>query len=591
MPLLPIGIASLVLVTAPAPPATPVPEPAYDGKPLSQWARQLKSDKEEDRRRAAEALAGLAIESRRAVPALLGAIGGKGVNEAVEALVRIGPAAVPALTAALWDEDRARRAAALYVLGLLGDRARPATAAVTAALGDCDPLVRGVAAQTLGRIGPPSAVPALLPLLDQEDEVRRSALLALLDLRAEARVVVPILVKWLRAEDVPQRRLAAGELGGLGPEAVPAVAALVEALKDEGKGVRADAIRSLGRIGPGARAAVPALSAVLAGDGPAEDRLAAAEALWLIAQPAEVAAALKRWPMEPRGGWRVPAALLLWRIDKGPEAVAALADVIAHGKLPDRLAALDAVRWIGPGARAALPALTPALRDKDPYLRTAAALALGRLGRHGRPAARDLAALLGDEDAHVRLAAALALWQGGDPEGLKRLVAGLRAADPEVRAEAAMLLSFGGRSAKDAAPALRAALADGDASVRRAAAGALGMIDDGPETLTALVEALRDRNGPVRDAAALALGGGFGARAAPAVPGLVKALWDEEPQVRSDAAEALGRIGPGAKAATAALVAVLGSPDLEPAPSAAAEALGLIGPAARPALPALREAL
>jgi HEAT repeat protein len=82
------------------------------------------------------------------------------------------------------------------------------------------------------------------------------------------------------------------------------------------------------------------------------------------------------------------------------------------------------------------------------------------------------------------------------------------------------------------------------------------------------------------------------AEAEPAVPALVNALWDEESHVRSSAAEALGRIGPGAKKAVPALVALLqGEAAEDHVCSATAEALGLIGPAAEPAVPVLREKL
>src|SRR5262249_21998261 len=145
----------------------------------------------------------------------------------------------------------------------------------------------------------------------------------------------------------------------------------------------------------------------------------------------------------------------------------------------------------------------------------------------------------------------------GDREALKRLGDGLRAEDSDLRAAAVSQLTWFGKSAKELAPAVREALKDRSPAVRQTAANILGTIDGGPEALAALTEALRDREPGVRMAAAMGLGADFGPAAKSAVPSLVKALWDEEPQVRHNAAEALGRIGPEAKAATRALIAVL----------------------------------
>src|SRR5262249_9229287 len=148
--------------------------------------------------------------------------------------------------------------------------------------------------------------------------------------------------------------------------------------------------------------------------------------LWRVARHPDVAPTLKRWlkkEFDDQGPmWRVEAAALLWRIDKSPEAITALAEVLRHKESRERGAVLGAGIEIGPEARAALPALLPLLKDKDKNLRVSAAVALGRLGEHARPAARDLRGALDDSDAAVGLAAARALWLvGGDPGALERL--------------------------------------------------------------------------------------------------------------------------------------------------------------------------
>ena len=63
--------------------------------------------------------------------------------------------------------------------------------------------------------------------------------------------------------------------------------------------------------------------------------------------------------------------------------------------------------------------------------------------------------------------------------------------------------------------------------------------------MPALVAALRDANASVREAAAKALGG-IGPDAEPAIPGLVNLIRDYDPFVRGTAAGVLVRMGPAA---------------------------------------------
>jgi HEAT repeat protein len=598
---LPAWIAGLVVVALSSLPLKAAdPDPVYDGKRLSEWVKQLKSKKEADRERAGEAIASLAVESRAVVPALLESVSdGKETNQsAVTALIRIGPDAVPAVTAALWDDDVDKRRTALLVLGEMGSRARSATGAVLVALRDSDPWNRACAVRTLGSLGSPTAIPALLPLLDQDDrELRESAYYALKDLRADSKLLLPFLLKWARSKDAKQRDFALWQAGDLGAEAAPVVPALIAALKDEDVGHQVGAVKSLGQIGPAAKEAAPALAATLKDTNLADMYYVQwAEALWRIDRHPDVGPTLKRWLKmefgEGDGRWRVEAARLLWRIDRSPAAITALIDVLKRGEGLERRLALINLGGIGPEARAALPTMLPLLKDEDKNLRTDAAYALGRFGEHGKPAVGNLKGALDDKEPSVRFAAAVALWWiDRDREALSRLRDGLRAEGADARAAAVSHLGWLGKAAKEAAPAVRDALKDKAPLVRQAAAAALGGIDDGPDSLATLMEALRDREPAVRAIAASSLGTDFGPAAKAAVGALTKALWDEDASVRSNAAEALGRIGPEAKAATRALIAVLRSEEMEPEPSAAAEALGLIGPAAKEAVPVLRDKL
>ncbi len=95
-----------------------------------------------------------------------------GVKEtAVDALGRIGEAAVPQLIAALSDADPRVRAQAGRALARIGPPAKEAVPILTQRLDDPDEDVRQAAARALGQIGPAAAdaVPALVSLIESTD--------------------------------------------------------------------------------------------------------------------------------------------------------------------------------------------------------------------------------------------------------------------------------------------------------------------------------------------------------------------------------------------------------------------------------------
>jgi HEAT repeat protein len=119
----------------------------------------------------------------------------------LKALVNIGPAAVPALVAALRDSDIWLREGVAKALGEIGSPAAEAVPALAAALNDPEKDVRRNAAQALGGIGSPAAeaIPALAAALnDPEKDVRRNAAQALGEIGPAA---VPALVAALNDPD------------------------------------------------------------------------------------------------------------------------------------------------------------------------------------------------------------------------------------------------------------------------------------------------------------------------------------------------------------------------------------------------------
>jgi hypothetical protein len=131
-----------------------------------------------------------------------------------------------------------------------------------------------------------------------------------------------------------------------------------------------------------------------------------------------------------------------------------------------------------------LPALVGALKDTEPFVRQAAARALGDVGsRSVSPAAlAALKAAAKDNDPDVRRAAteayATILVGSATIDDVPALVATLKDTEPFVRQAAARALGkVGSRSVSPAAlTALKAAAKDDDPDVRRAATGAIGSI-------------------------------------------------------------------------------------------------------------------
>jgi HEAT repeat protein len=168
-----------------------------------------------------------------------------------------------------------------------------------------------------------------------------------------------------------------------------------------------------------------------------------------------------------------------------------------------------------------------------------------------------------------RQKAAQALWADFNmpalrPEEKASLLTGLlgalKDANSSVRSTVAhalnMLCGVVRAEAKQAVPALVAALRDTDPDVRGEVSGALGGIGpDAKAAVPALVGALKDPDTAVRAKTAWALGA-IGSDGKLVVPALAEALGDKKGGVRLEAAYALGSIGPEAKAAIPALKAV-----------------------------------
>jgi HEAT repeat protein len=151
-------------------------------------------------------------------------------------------------------------------------------------------------------------------------------------------------------------------------------------------------------------------------------------------------------------------------------------------------------------------------------------------------------------------------------------------ADPTLTAEAALALSFMGRTAFGP---LRGALASDDPVVRREALRSIGKLKeraplDARAVVPLLIKHASDSDAGVRTVAVTYLGiiheGG-----ADAVDALTTALADSEVDVRRSAASALGSFGPDAAPALPALKKAAGDPDPEVAREAGVSLVKLQG--------------
>lgn len=351
--------------------------------------KRLGDDNTNVRAASAWALGRIGPQAKDAIPALVKALSDPGYTAegaalwpvAAEALGRIGPAAVPALTGALGSSELQvvkGAAGAIHDIGPEAKDAVPALIAVlekpaiTAAGGDNTPDSHGSAMFALIGIGPAAkpAIPALIKLLDSENFHNQYwSCRALAAIGAEAKPAVPDLCR-LTKDAVPSVRrhaaMALGKIGsGVGDEGLKC---LIAAIEDPLEPVRQDAVVALGDLGSFAQPAIPAIEKALAGD-----RLAA----------------------------RAHAARSLWQITGETEqALKVLAEAIAN-PVEAEFAAATLVE-IGPAAKPAVPRLNEHLKSTDPLVRLSAAEALLTIEPDSQAAAATIEELKKSDSEEVR---------------------------------------------------------------------------------------------------------------------------------------------------------------------------------------------
>jgi HEAT repeat protein len=234
--------------------------------------------------------------------------------------------------------------------------------ALLAALDDPDPQVVSQAVYSLCRLHVPGAAAKMLPLLKPDSGgVYSTVAYQIGKLGPEARPAVPILVEMLRAGDFEGKIVAATGLGRMGATARPAVHDLVRALSTEEDAIKLRAVRSLGLVAEaGDKEAIAALLELLRSGSTPKVINAVISLARLGWTPEGNDRAVVEDVAESKdaGGAAVWARVMLARADGRQEQL--IDDLITQLGSKDHWdmeAAADALGWIGPPARRAIPPL------------------------------------------------------------------------------------------------------------------------------------------------------------------------------------------------------------------------------------------
>jgi HEAT repeat protein len=361
---------------------------------LEALVRLLADGSDEDRLKAAAEIRQRGRRARKAIPALVAALGDRKHEVASlcsDALAEHEAAAVP------------------HIVRVLDLYMRPGTKSIKR----IQLAQRGLMIDVLGRIGPEAtaAIPVLLRIYAGDDvlSVRLRAVRALWRIRGCTRETIDLLVKGLKAgivaSDESACAVAADALGEIGPEAHLAVPALLDAaavdprrrrfLKGPDRGIIAaeQALTSIGET------AIPGLVQAL---GVPRRAPIASRILSRIGEPAvpSLSAAVARDDIRCR--WALHSLALIG--GRAKRAIPAVKHALEHSSGHTLVAAGWAYWKITAHPTAAITAHCRALQDPSPTVRVSAARRLGQMGAFAKPALAALNARIDDPDGAVRSA-------------------------------------------------------------------------------------------------------------------------------------------------------------------------------------------
>jgi HEAT repeat protein len=523
------------------------------GKPaVSELRSMLKLDALDVRKLAVATLGMIGPDAVDAVPDLVAMLRDPQSElhgDALDSLASIGAPAVPALTAAVkQEEDPSLRKQSILALGRVG---KPAIPVLGGALTDKDPSVRLQAVTALGQTGPDAVATIAKAFGDEDAEVRQEAARVLGTMSKNDPGVVPALVKALRDPAAPVRNQATLSLQAIRPDAETVLNELIPLLEDKTLDIRLVAIRFLGEFGV---PAVPKLVGLLKDPEPAVWREASSTLEKLPAPEKVLFPALVPLVTDENVSARQNAVNILWRC--GPPAMPLLLEALKDKAPTVRLAAVRSLDKVTADSKVVFPALVQALDDEHPAVRGSAASTLGRFGTAALPS---LNVALKDKDSGVRQYAVLSLAQlaSAPKDVLPLLEAARKDENAKVRQSAAQSLkSFG----LPAVPLLIEMLADTDADVWKKAVESLKEMRARTQGMVKLLAAaIKDEKFAVRRGAAYVLS----RFEEEGVPALTEALRDPDPRVRWEAADSLRVVGPVGDKAIPALANLAVNDDTE----------------------------
>jgi len=474
-------------------------------------------------------------------------------------VVRASPTdrSVVALGRVLGDPDAKVRVAAAAAMGSSG-----LPDAVSPLLGHLDDgalEVRVEVARALGRLGDPRAVvPLIGKVQDSVSDVRRTVARALGDL-GDARATSALMIALQdTAQDVRVEAVTA--LGKLrADEATAAIAPLIEAPSNADAAsavplpgvrpgqsstgsaeVRAAALRALGRVG--SEGAVRALIGALAKDDPSAPRSPVRDAL-VLAGRASVPQLVALLSGSPTPQAAAGAALVLGALS-AREGLEPSVRAMQRGVLPLRhgLRALALM-----GSPDALPSVLELISDVDPGVRREAIRAASELLDPARPDGRavdparamllDVGTPIDEKIELVRL-----LGRTGSSRAHDVLLPLATTKSRTLRLAVLEALGAVGAGAPKVEAVLLAALDDGSAEVRLAAAAALARAG-GADAASKLLERLSVAAEQDRGAIGLALAGALSRATDPKLADRVGSSLPSAPDLARDALfEGLGRM-------------------------------------------------
>lgn len=403
----------------------------------------------------------------------------------------------------------------------------------------------------------PEVIRQLLPQPANLDWDRRQALIALGEVGPLPPWAMPAIWHALRDSQEDFRRLALAAIGGAGPAGEEAATAVGDLCLDKDPEVRHQATDTLLALGSAARQAYPAVLRALEHPD-AEVRANALPALAVFPERIQDWIPRLTRALEDSDLTVSEAAIGLVGTlghDAAPVSGALVGLLTASEDPRSQTRAISALGAIGPGAAAAIPALTRLLAQGEPNVRARVPSALASVDPSGATVVPTLTASLGDSNAAVRCAGVHALT-------------GLRP-----RAQASI-------------PLLRRLLSDPAPEVRLAAVHALIQHEiREPETFVPLL--LRDGASPNLEALAIDILGDLGSGAGAAVPWLRSQLAKTNVNCLFYAARSLWQITGEAEPAVSVLPEFMPDKRFGYFPCEAARILGQIGPAAQSAVPVL----